>query len=85
MAFVVITVLELFTVVLIVRAILSWFPVGPESPIRPVADALFTITEPVLGPIRRLLPPMGGFDLSVLIVILVINVVLIPLVANILP
>ena len=85
MAFLVITLLELFTVVLIIRAVLSWFPIRPDSPFRSVADVLYTITEPVLGPVRRLLPPMGGFDLSVLLVILAINVLLIPLVARTLP
>jgi YggT family protein len=85
MAFVVITVLELFTIVLIIRAILTWFPIRPDSPFRSVADALYTITEPVLGPIRRALPPMGGLDLSVLLVILAINLLLIPLAARTLP
>jgi YggT family protein len=31
---------------------------------------LYTITEPVLGPIRRVIPPLGGFDLSPLVVLI---------------
>jgi YggT family protein len=85
MAFLVITLLELYAVVLIVRAILSWVSVPPDSPVRPVADVLHAITEPVLGPIRRSMPPLGGIDLSVLVVILAIHVVLVPLAARLLP
>jgi len=66
--------------VFIARAIASWIRVGPESPVYPVINTLNKITDPVLVPIRRLLPPMGGFDFSVLIVILFIRFVLIRLV-----
>ena len=33
-----------------------------------MVDALYSITEPVLEPVRRAIPPMGGFDLSPLVV-----------------
>jgi len=62
--------LDLVVIVFVVRALLSWFPIGFDSPLRPVVDGLHRITEPVLAPIRRVLPPMGGFDLSILIVII---------------
>jgi YggT family protein len=76
-------VVEAFVVVLIVRALLSWFPVRPGSALIPVNRALASVTEPVLRPIRRLLPPVraGGMaiDLSILIVILVAEIIVIPL------
>jgi YggT family protein len=75
--------LNLATIVFIVRALLSWFPIGHDSPARPVVDLLHRITEPVLGPIRRVLPPMGGLDLSVFLVILIIQIVLRPLVVSV--
>lgn len=78
MASVVVTILQLVTVVLVVRAVLSWIPISPGSSLRPLVDGVYRVTEPVLAPVRRLLPPMGGLDLSVLLVILVIQVVLIP-------
>lgn len=75
-------ILELYVVVLIVRAILSWFPTS-SSALASVLRALDLVTEPVLRPVRRVLPPvrMGGMalDLSVLVVILVAQLVLIPL------
>ena len=72
----------LATLVLLARAILSWFPIGYESPVRPVADFVHRITEPVVAPVRRILPPMGGFDLSVMLVILAIQVIIIPIVRS---
>ena len=56
------------------RIILSWFPVSPGGAMAQVFSLLYTITEPVLGPIRRAIPPSGmggmGFDLSPIIVII---------------
>lgn len=72
MLFVVSTLLTLFTFALFGRAILSWFPISFDSPFRPVADFLHTITEPVLAPVRNLLPPMGGIDLSIMIVLIAV-------------
>ena len=69
---------QLYVVAIFVRIILSWFPIGLDSPFRPIVDFLYKITEPVLAPIRRVLPPMGGLDLSVLIVILAIRIILVP-------
>jgi len=74
--------LNLATLVFVARAILSWFPIGFDSPVRPVADALNRITDPVLAPIRRVLPPLGGIDLSILVVIFGIRLILIPLVSG---
>ncbi len=76
--------LDLVTIVFVARAIVSWFPIGFDSPFRPVVDGLYKITEPVLAPIRQVLPPMGGLDLSVLLVILVIRFLLVPIAASIL-
>ena len=57
---------------------LSWFPISPDSGMATVYGFLYSITEPVLGPIRRLIPPMGvggmGFDLSPLIVVFGIGI-----------
>lgn len=50
--------------VLIIRAILSWVSQG-RSPIEYVFQQL---TEPMVAPIRRFIPPMGGFDLSLLVI-----------------
>ena len=64
-------VLNIYLWVVIIRALLSW--VNPD-PYNPIVQFLTRVTEPVLRPIRKLLPPwkMGGLDLSPLIVILII-------------
>ena len=71
--------LEAYVFVLIARALLSWFPMHADSPLLPVVRVLDRLTEPVLAPIRRLLPPLraGGMaiDLSIIVAMLVIQVV----------
>jgi len=64
--------LQLFELALLARIILSWFPNVDRS--NPIIQFLFDITEPVLRPIRDMLPPSGMFDFSPLIVFLVIQV-----------
>jgi len=59
---------------LLVQAVLSW--VNPYSPVAPVFDAL---TRTFLRPIRRFVPPLGGVDLSPLVLIVLLQVLLIPL------
>lgn len=52
--------------ILVIRAIMSWFSQGRS----PVEYVMHQLTEPVLRPIRRILPPLGGLDLSVLVVLI---------------
>jgi YggT family protein len=78
---------ELYVIVLIVRALMSWFPVHPGSALYGVVRLLDRVTEPVLRPIRRILPPIraGGMaiDLSIIVAILVIEFVVVRLIAAI--
>ncbi len=70
------TLLNLFLLILFARAILSWFPPSGNGAMETIRGVLFTITEPVLGPVRRLIPPARiggmGLDLSFMIVVLAI-------------
>ena len=67
--------LQLYVFAIIGRIILSWFPVAPGSAMASIFSFLYRITEPVLGPVRRMLPPMGGFDISPIIVILALELI----------
>lgn len=62
--------LDLYYVILLIRIILSWVPRLPE-PIEPVARAVRAVTDPLLNPLRGLIPPVrigaGALDLSPLI------------------
>lgn len=65
-----------YTIVIIVYAIMSF--VGPGHA-TPLSLLLAQIVEPVLGPFRRLLPPIGGLDLSPLLVLILLQAVLVAL------
>ena len=62
--------ISVFTALLVIYAILSW--VQPQSPVMPVIDRL---CAPLLTPLRRALPQVGGFDLSPLVLLLILQVV----------
>ena len=64
----ILTFLQLFLFVLIARAVLSWFPLRPGTALATVRGGLVTVTEPVLAPVRRVIPRAGMFDLSFLVV-----------------
>jgi YggT family protein len=66
--------LQIYFLVLIGRIILSWFPVQPGTTMASIASILFELTEPVLGPLRRVIPPLGMFDLSPLVAFLGIQI-----------
>lgn len=68
-------ILSLYVLVIFVRIVLSWFPLRSGGPMAKVYDVLWKATEPLLGYARRFLPPMGGFDLSPIVVILFLQFV----------
>ena len=66
---------QVYVLILVVRALLSWFPYSADSPINPVRRVVFTLTEPVLAPFRWVIPPVGMFDLSFLVAFIVVEVI----------
>ena len=72
--------LTLYLLILFARAILSWFPINPDGGMATVQRGLYAVTEPVLAPLRAVLPPMRmggmGLDLSPMLLMLVIIVLL---------
>lgn len=61
------TILNFYIFVLVLYVILSWIAPGTSSPGAALID---TLSEPLLRPVRRVIPPLGGFDLSALFVII---------------
>jgi len=53
------------------RIIISWLPIDRDNA---VVRILYEITEPIIGPIRRVLPAMGGLDFSPMIALILIRV-----------
>lgn len=74
-------VIYIYIVVILIEVVLSW--VNPHA-YNAATVLIYSLTAPVLRPARRLLPSMGGLDLSPLLVLIVLNLLLILLVAPIL-
>lgn len=72
--------LTAYLLILLVRIVLSWFPISRGSPLEAVGAVLYALTEPLLGPLRRAIPPVRiggmGLDLSPLIVFFGINILM---------
>lgn len=72
--------LQLYLLILLGRIVLSWFPTSGNGPMAGVQRFLFGVTEPVLAPLRALLPPVRfgavGIDLSPIIVFFGLNILL---------
>jgi YggT family protein len=66
--------LQIFQLILLGRVLLSWFPNIDRS--NPIVQFLYQVTEPVLAPIRQMLPQNYGVDFSPLIVFLIISVLM---------
>ena len=60
-------IIDLYSLVVLIAVIVSWLRLEPDNPVVRVTR---TLTEPLLGPIRRLMPPMSGLDLSPMILLL---------------
>jgi YggT family protein len=65
--------LQAFIVVILIRIVFSWVSPYPTNPVSRLA---FQLTEPVLAPVRRLLPPTAGIDLSPLVVSIVVIILI---------
>lgn len=61
--------IDIFLYAILIQVILSW--VAPHGH-NPATSILYSLTEPLLGPARRRIPPMGGLDLSPMVVMVVL-------------
>ena len=66
--------LQAYQLILLARVLMTWIPNLDHN--NPIARFLYQATEPVLAPIRNALPPLGGIDLSPLVVFLGISVLM---------
>jgi YggT family protein len=63
--------IQLYSFVILARVLMSWLNVDPYSP---VARIIFDLTEPLLAPVRNLMPPTYGMDFSPIIVMVLLQV-----------
>ncbi len=64
---------DIYVYIIIIRAVASWFSPDPYNQLYRV---LVNITEPVMEPFRRVLPSLGGMDLSPIVIILIIQYII---------
>lgn len=64
--------IQMYTFVILARVLMSWVNVDPNSQL---GQVIYDLTEPVMAPVRNLLPPAGGLDFSPIIVIILLQVV----------
>ncbi len=65
--------LEIYSLVLIVRVLLSWFPNLDWG--NPVLSTVSSITDPYLNAFRGIIPPIGGLDLSAILAFIALSLV----------
>ena len=63
--------LEIYSLILIIRVLLSWFPNLDWS--NPVLSSISSITDPYLNAFRGIIPPIGGLDISPILAFVVLN------------
>jgi len=68
-------VFQAYSIILFVYALISWLPDLRGPWVRYLA----MLVEPVLAPVRRIIPPLGGLDMAFLVVIIVLNWVIMPI------
>ena len=62
---------QVLTYAIIARALVSWFPVSPTSPIIRILD---DVTEPILGPLRKIVPRLGMMDITPIVALVLLNI-----------
>ena len=71
--------IQIYSLVLIARILLEWIQVSGDHPVARIRRALRAVTDPVLNPVRRLLPPVRaggvGIDLSPMVVIVALWII----------
>lgn len=63
---------NVLAIIILIRAILSWFAI---SPYHPFMVFLYRITEPILAPLRRIIPRIGMIDITPLIAIIILMLI----------
>ncbi|MEN9388061.1 MAG: hypothetical protein RLZZ255_1037 [Cyanobacteriota bacterium] len=65
--------IEIYTLILLVRVLLSWFPNLDWG--NPVLSTVSAVTDPYLNAFRGLIPPLGGLDLSAILAFLALQLI----------
>ncbi len=63
---------QILTIAIFIRVILSWFPISPHNVF---VALLYQVTEPILAPLRRVIPRLGALDFSPWVAIIILWVI----------
>ena len=63
---------DVLTLAIFLRVLLSWFSINPFNPLISLLDQ---ITQPVLGPLRRIIPPIGGLDITPIVALFLLQII----------
>ena len=66
------TLCDVLTIVILLRVIMSWYPLRPTNIL---VEILHWVTEPLLAPLRRIIPRVGRFDFTPLVAIILIQLI----------
>ena len=72
------TILYIYLFIIIVQVIISW--INPDA-YNPITMIMYQLSEPILKPVRRIIPSAGGFNFSPLIILVIINLLMILLIS----
>ena len=65
MAYFIVSLMKVYMILIVIRVVLSWIRPNPYNPF---VQVMYKLTEPILAPIRRVVPPIGGtIDISPII------------------
>ena len=63
--------IDLYSLIVLAAVVMSWIHVNPRHPL---AALVYKLTEPVLAPLRRVLPPVAGLDFSPMVLLIALRV-----------
>jgi len=64
--------IDVYTIVVLAAVVLTWIRLSPRNP---VLQFVHMLTEPVLAPARRIIPPLGGLDISPMLVMIALQAI----------
>ena len=74
MAYFIVSLIRVYMILILIRVIISWIRPNPRNPF---VQVIYNLTEPVLSPIRRIIPPIGGaIDISPIILFVIFYLVI---------
>ena len=74
MIYFIISLIRVYMILILIRVVLSWVRPNPNNPF---VQVIYNLTEPVLSPIRRIVPPLGGtIDISPIILFVIFYVII---------